>query len=531
MSAVPPAFTPQTSFSTLAQQPISSTGLPGSELDGEFARASDSINQIKDRLSEVQRDDGKLRNGVVSTESLSADVVDLIALGGTAPITWAAGIQIKVGDLVSNPPGTQGTYLCIIAHTSSSVFANDLANWALIAAPPVVGVLYTNTFTGNGATTAFTLTQIPASKDNTQLYIDGVYQPKSGYSVNGAILTITPAPASGSDIEVSIGVPSDTNIVTVADGSISTAKLANLSVATAKVADSAITNLKIADGSISTTKVVDSSIATAKIANSAVTNAKIAQLSVTSDKIADDSVSTSKLAALSVVADKIANSAISTAKIADNAITTAKISDLSITAAKIPDGTIVEAKIASNAIATAKIADSAVTTSKIATAAITTDKIAQPYTLGTAQATTSGTSIDFTGIPSWAKRITVLFSGFSTNGTSLPIIQVGAGSITTSGYLGAASRHRVDSTNANFTDGFGLTGTIAATSVIHGIMTINKITGNTWVASFSGGASDDTHAYSGGGSIVLSGSLNRIRLTTQGGVNTFDAGSINISYE
>jgi hypothetical protein len=85
MSAVPPSFTPQTSFSTLAQQPILSTGLPGPELDGEFSRVADSVNQIRDRLSEVQRDDGKLRNGIVSAESLSSDVVDLISLGGTNP--------------------------------------------------------------------------------------------------------------------------------------------------------------------------------------------------------------------------------------------------------------------------------------------------------------------------------------------------------------------------------------------------------------------------------------------------------------
>ena len=55
---------------------------------------------------------------------------------------------------------------------------------------------------------------------------------------------------------------------------------------------------------------------------------------------------------------------------------------------------------------------------------------------GTAVASTSGTSIDFTGIPSWVKRVTVMFSGVSTNGASLPQIQIGAGSVQTSGYAG-----------------------------------------------------------------------------------------------
>ena len=55
-------------------------------------------------------------------------------------------------------------------------------------------------------------------------------------------------------------------------------------------------------------------------------------------------------------------------------------------------------------------------------------------TSGTAVASTSGTSIDFTGIPSWAKRITVMFNGVSTNGTSQQLIQIGSGSVNATGY-------------------------------------------------------------------------------------------------
>lgn len=84
---------------------------------------------------------------------------------------------------------------------------------------------------------------------------------------------------------------------------------------------------------------------------------------------------------------------------------------------------------------TSQLASSSVTTIKIADANVTPAKLSQPLTQGTSQASTSGTAIDFTGIPSWVKRITVMFSGVSTNGTSVPQIQVGAGSVTTSGYL------------------------------------------------------------------------------------------------
>jgi len=65
--------------------------------------------------------------------------------------------------------------------------------------------------------------------------------------------------------------------------------------------------------------------------------------------------------------------------------------------------------------------------------------VARPLTLGTAVNTTSGTSIDLTSIPSWVKRITVMLNGVSTNGASIPQIQLGAGSVDTTGYNATAS--------------------------------------------------------------------------------------------
>lgn len=376
MSAVPPEFNPQASFSTLAQQPITSTGLPGSELDGEFSRAADSINQIKDRLSEIQRDDGKLRNGVVSSDSLSDELKNLFISSGVKPVTWAIGSGFAVGDLVSNPPNTPGTYLCIAPHTSSSVFVNDLVNWALIAAPPSAGVLYTNTFTGNGTTTNFTLTDEPVSIDSTQVFIDGIYQPKSGYVIDGALLTISPAPAINSDVEVVIGVPSTSNIITVADGAISSAKLGTNAVTSPKMASFSVTETKIADAAVSSVKLVDSAVSTAKLADGAVSTAKLGLLSVNTDRIANDSITNAKLAPLSVSFDKINNNAITTAKITSNAITTEKISDLSVITSKIANGAIDSSKLTDGAVVSDKISNSAIISSKITESAVTTEKIA-----------------------------------------------------------------------------------------------------------------------------------------------------------
>jgi hypothetical protein len=156
--------------------------------------------------------------------------------------------------------------------------------------------------------------------------------------------------------------------------------------------------------------------------------------------------------------------------------------------------------------------------------------------LDTAKASTSGTSVDFTGIPSWAKRVTVMFSGVSTNGTSTPIIQIGdSGGVETSGYLGSGSSVFTGSTTAAAlqTAGFGIGGGMVATIVFHGAIQIIllDVTANTWCASGVLGRSDTACMFNCGGAKSLSATLDRVRITTVNGTDTFDAGSINILYE
>jgi hypothetical protein len=151
----------------------------------------------------------------------------------------------------------------------------------------------------------------------------------------------------------------------------------------------------------------------------------------------------------------------------------------------------------------------------------------------TVQTTTSGTSKDFTGIPSWAKKVTFMYYNCQTNGTSNPIIQLGtSGGVVTSGYIssGAATNGGAGS-SAQYTNGFGLGGGVAATSIWSGIMTIMNISGNTWVASTSGAYNDASYVSAGGGYVTLSGPLTSIRYTTVGGTSTLTAGNTNIMYE
>lgn len=158
----------------------------------------------------------------------------------------------------------------------------------------------------------------------------------------------------------------------------------------------------------------------------------------------------------------------------------------------------------------------------------------RPLVLGTAQASTSGTSIDFTGIPSWVSRVTVMFDGVSTSGTSQTIIQIGdSGGIENTGYAGTGTSSSASAVaSATQTAGFMLgTSTTGATAVRSGAAFIVRLSGNTW--SFMGimGQSDSAQTLSGAGSKTLSATLDRIRITTVGGTDTFDAGSINILYE
>ena len=150
-------------------------------------------------------------------------------------------------------------------------------------------------------------------------------------------------------------------------------------------------------------------------------------------------------------------------------------------------------------------------------------------TSGTAQASTSGTSIDFTGIPSWVKRITVMFSGVSTNGTSNIQIQIGAGSVDTSGYN---SMYGTGAGAQIATSGFLVTFTTAATYLRTGNIILNLISSNAWVESgMLGDYSNAVIASLSQGYKSLSGTLDRVRITTVNGTDTFDAGSINILYE
>ena len=156
-------------------------------------------------------------------------------------------------------------------------------------------------------------------------------------------------------------------------------------------------------------------------------------------------------------------------------------------------------------------------------------------TSGTAVASTSGTSIDFTSIPSWVKRITVMFNGVSTSGTASIQVQIGAGSVLTSGYNAGVGLINNSSftTTSNISSGFATipTGVNTAAYIHYGQMILSSMGSNTWAVSGNFIYPAALNIMMVAGAVALSGTLDRVRLTTVNGTDTFDAGSINILYE
>jgi hypothetical protein len=147
--------------------------------------------------------------------------------------------------------------------------------------------------------------------------------------------------------------------------------------------------------------------------------------------------------------------------------------------------------------------------------------------------TLSGTSQDFTGIPSWAKKITIQFVDVSANGTSNPLIQLGdSGGIETTGYAGSSSVLTAAVATTNYTAGFGIALSNAANAIQGSCtLTLENASTNTWVISGIVSSPTTTASATVSGSKSLSGALDRIRLTTVNGTDTFDAGSWNILVE
>lgn len=247
------------------------------------------------------------------------------------------------------------------------------------------------------------------------------------------------------------------------------------------------------------------------------------------DEFAIEQSGVTKRVAASVVRGDIVNANIKS----DAAIAYSKLAALNSAQILVGNGSNVATAV--NVTGDVTISNAGVTA--IGSAKVLPAMLSQPYTLATAQNSTSGTSIDFTGIPSWAKRITVMFSGVSTSGTSIVLVRLGtSGGITSSGYVSGVNFGVTSGTFYNSdTSGFpiGPATSTAAAGAQTGSIVLSNISANTWIASglaYSSAAAAVVTSMVAG-SVGLAAALTQVRITTVNGTDTFDAGTINIAYE
>ena len=166
---------------------------------------------------------------------------------------------------------------------------------------------------------------------------------------------------------------------------------------------------------------------------------------------------------------------------------------------------------------------------KVATTAYVDGKMV----LGTAVNSTSGTSIDFTGIPSWVKRITIMFNGVSTNGASIIQVQLGdSEGVETTGYNTSTGIQAGGITSVNtYTSAFSVVLNITAATFFQGNIVFTNINLNEWIGRGSTSSRNGDTINNAVGSKTLSNKLDKVRITTANGTDTFDAGQINILYE
>jgi hypothetical protein len=214
----------------------------------------------------------------------------------------------------------------------------------------------------------------------------------------------------------------------------------------------------------------------------------------------------------------VAAGGISATELASDAVTTIKILNDAVTTAKIAD----------NQITNGKMADNSVDSAEIVAGAVDPSHLSQKRTYDTYQATTSGTAKDFTGIPSWATRVVVVFSNVSLSGNDDILVQIGdidAG-LETSGYSSTCSN--------TFGSGSSTTGFLVkltnAAFAFSGTVTLDELSANLWTATVCGGSASASYgAIVGGGTKALSDILDRVRVSVTAG--SFDTGGVNIFYE
>lgn len=170
--------------------------LPASALDAELDAVKLTTDQLRQNLGQIQRDDGRLANQLVTPESLAPGVLAMIGQKGYNPRgAWAAGQQYAVEDVVEY---NLATFVCIVGHESTAVFADDRAagRWLMLANAALTGsAAAVDLLEGDGTATVFNLSLIYQSSLSANVFVGGVAQiPGQDFTISGSVLTFVVAP-------------------------------------------------------------------------------------------------------------------------------------------------------------------------------------------------------------------------------------------------------------------------------------------------------------------------------------------------
>lgn len=338
-------------------------------------------------------------------------------------------------------------------------------------------------FSGNGSTTAFTLSYAPAGASSIIVSISGVVQNPNTYSINGTTLTFSPAPPTGTNniAVLYLGLPV---------------------VATTTPGNTAYFSSSVFTATASQTVFTPSGTYQAGFINVIRNGAQLAPADYTATNGTTVTLADACNAGDVVVIEVFNLTSISGA--------------LPLTGGTVTGATTFNAAVTGTSFSTSL-------------------GTLYPIVSGTAITLTNQTAPEFTGIPSWVRRITLTFSGVQTNGTNPPLIQIGSGTYATSGYLGSNSVVASGVASALFTTGFGIgvnTSNWNGTTTANGSVTLSLHNGNTWVCSgaVSSSAAAALYLISGSSGTAISGTLDRVRLFIDG-TQLFDGGTINILWE
>lgn len=233
-----------------------------------------------------------VNNSVTTIPVVSGAVFPTLAAGDHTYVTLATSDNSKVE--VMKCTAINSNNLTVVRGqdgTSAQAFdSGDKAEGRLTVAGlnDLGNDLTTDSFTGDGSDTTFTLST-SALEANTFVFLDGVYQQKSTYSVSNAtpaVVTFSTAPPNTVSIEVMTVRVQNTIIGAPSDDTVSTAKIQNNAVTTAKIADDAVTQAKIADDAVGADQLAASAVVTASMVDNAVTTVKITNGAVTAAKLA-----------------------------------------------------------------------------------------------------------------------------------------------------------------------------------------------------------------------------------------------------